>query len=99
MNTNKKVMVTALTISSLAVNVLAADNNFVGGTDNVVETGVKSAGVVGYQNTIKGNNAVALVKTMLPPVQTLLPAVMIAKRWAVIVSLTVHMQKQLSSIP
>ena len=52
-------MVTALTISSLAVNVLAADNNFVGGTDNVVETGVKSAGVVGYQNTIKGNNAVA----------------------------------------
>ena len=59
MNTNKKVMVTALAISSLAVNVLAADNNFVGGTDNVVEAGVKSAGVVGYQNTIKGNNAVA----------------------------------------
>lgn len=59
MNTNKKVMVTALTISSLAVNVLAADNNFVGGTDNIVETGVKSAGVVGYQNTIKGNNAVS----------------------------------------
>ena len=52
-------MVTALAISSLAVNVLAADNNFVGGTDNIVETGVKSAGVVGYQNTIKGNNAVA----------------------------------------
>lgn len=48
-----------LTISALAVNVLAADNNFVGGTDNIVETGVKSAGVVGYQNTIKGNNAVA----------------------------------------
>ena len=59
MNTNKKVMMTTLTISALAVNVLAADNNFVGGTDNVVETGVKSAGVVGYQNTIKGNNAVA----------------------------------------
>ena len=59
MNTNKKVMVTTLAISALAVNVLAADNNFVGGTDNVVETGVKSAGVVGYQNTIKGNNAVA----------------------------------------
>ena len=59
MNTNKKMMVTAMAISSLAVNVLAADNNFVGGTDNVVETGVKSAGVVGYQNTIKGNNAVA----------------------------------------
>ena len=59
MNTNKKVMVTTLAISALAVNVLAADNNFVGGTDNIVETGVKSAGVVGYQNTIKGNNAVA----------------------------------------
>ena len=59
MNTNKKVMVTTLAISALAVNVLAADNNFIGGTDNVVETGVKSAGVVGYQNTIKGNNAVA----------------------------------------
>ena len=52
-------MVTTLAISALAVNVLAADNNFVGGTDNIVETGVKSAGVVGYQNTIKGNNAVA----------------------------------------
>ena len=52
-------MVTTLAISALAVNVLAADNNFVGGTDNVVEAGVKSAGVVGYQNTIKGNNAVA----------------------------------------
>ena len=59
MNTNKKIMVTAMAISSLAVNVLAADNNFIGGTDNVVEAGVKSAGVVGYQNTIKGNNAVA----------------------------------------
>lgn len=59
MNTNKKVMMTTLTISALAVNVLAADNNFVGGTDNIVEAGVKSAGVVGYQNTIKGNNAVA----------------------------------------
>lgn len=59
MNTNKKVMMATLTISALAVNVLAADNNFVGGTDNIVETGVKSAGVVGYQNTIKGNNAVA----------------------------------------
>ena len=48
-----------MAISSLAVNVLAADNNFVGGTNNVVEASVKSAGVVGYQNTIKGNNAVA----------------------------------------
>lgn len=55
---NKTVLMTA-TIASLAVNVFAADNNFIGGTDNIVETGVKSAGVVGYQNTIKGNNAVA----------------------------------------
>lgn len=52
-------MVTTLAISALAVNVLAADNNFVGGTDNVVEAGVKSVGVVGYQNTIKGNNSIA----------------------------------------
>ena len=62
MNTNKKVMMATLTISALAVNVLAANNNFVGGTDNIVETGVKSAGVVGYQNTIKGNNTVADVQ-------------------------------------
>lgn len=74
MNTNKKVMVTTLAISALAVNVLAADNNFVGGTDNVVETGVKSAGVVGYQNTIKGNNAVS------QPARIRSPVVMIVKR-------------------
>lgn len=59
MNTNKKVMVTTLAISSLAVNVFAADNNFIGGTDNVVTNGAKSIGVVGYQNTVGGNNAVA----------------------------------------
>ena len=59
MNTNKKVMVTTLAISALAVNVLAADNNFVGGTDNTVTNNAKSVGVVGYQNTVGGNNAVA----------------------------------------
>ena len=59
MNTNKKVMVTTLAISSLAVNVFATDNNFIGGTDNVVTNGAKSIGVVGYQNTVGGNNAVA----------------------------------------
>lgn len=59
MNTNKKVMVTTLAISALSVNVLAADNNFVGGTDNTVTNNAKSVGVVGYQNTVGGNNAVA----------------------------------------
>ena len=59
MNTNKKVMVTTLAISALAVNVLAADNNFIGGTDNTVTNNAKSVGVVGYQNTVGGNNAVA----------------------------------------
>lgn len=59
MNTNKKVMMATLTISALAVNVLAADNNFIGGTDNTVTNNAKSVGVVGYQNTVGGNNAVA----------------------------------------
>ena len=47
------------TIASLTVNVFAADNNFIGGTDNIVTNGAKSIGVVGYQNTVGGNNAVA----------------------------------------
>ena len=55
---NKTVLMTA-TIASLAVNVFAADNNFIGGTDNTVTNNAKSVGVVGYQNTIGGNNAVA----------------------------------------
>lgn len=55
---NKTLLMTA-TIASLAVNVFAADNNFIGGTDNVVTNGAKSIGVVGYQNTVGGNNAVA----------------------------------------
>ena len=55
---NKTVLMTA-TITSLAVNVFAADNNFIGGTDNTVTNNAKSVGVVGYQNTVGGNNAVA----------------------------------------
>ena len=55
---NKTLLMTA-TIASLTVNVFAADNNFIGGTDNVVTNGAKSIGVVGYQNTVGGNNAVA----------------------------------------
>jgi autotransporter adhesin len=56
---NKKVVVTGLAISTLAVNVMAADNNFIGGTENTVTNNAKSVGVVGYQNTVGGNNAVA----------------------------------------
>ena len=55
---NKTVLMTA-TIASLAVNVFAADNNFIGGTNNTVTNNAKSVGVVGYQNTVGGNNAVA----------------------------------------
>ena len=55
---NKAALMTA-TIASLVVNVFAADNNFIGGTDNTVTNNAKSVGVVGYQNTVGGNNAVA----------------------------------------
>ncbi len=55
---NKTVLMTA-TIASLAVNVFATDNNFIGGTDNTVTNNAKSVGVVGYQNIVGGNNAVA----------------------------------------
>ena len=55
---NKTVLMTA-TIASLAVNVFATDNNFIGGTDNTVTNNAKSIGVVGYKNTVGGNNAVA----------------------------------------
>lgn len=54
----KTVLMTA-TIASLAINVFAADNNFIGGTDNTVTNNAKSIGVVGYQNIVGGNNAVA----------------------------------------
>lgn len=55
---NKTVLMTA-TIASLTVNVFATDNNFIGGTNNTVTNNAKSVGVVGYQNTVGGNNAVA----------------------------------------
>ena len=51
---NKTVLMTA-TIASLAVNVFAADNNFIGGTNNTVTNNAKSVGVVGYQNTVGGS--------------------------------------------
>lgn len=56
---NKKVVVASMVMSALTASVFAADNNFIGGTDNVVTNGAKSIGVVGYQNTVGGNNAVA----------------------------------------
>lgn len=56
---NKKVVVASMVMSALTASVFAADNNFIGGTDNVVTNGAKSIGVVGYQNTIGANNAVA----------------------------------------
>lgn len=59
---NKTILMTA-TIASLAVNVFAADNNFIGGTNNTVTNNAKSVGVVGYQNTVGGNNAVAFGET------------------------------------
>lgn len=55
---NKTVLMTAK-IAYLTVNVFAADNNFIGGTNNTVTNNAKSVGVVGYQNTVGGNNAVA----------------------------------------
>lgn len=55
----KKTVLMTATIASLVVNVFAADNNFIGGTDNTVTNNAKSVGVVGYQNTVGGNNAVA----------------------------------------
>lgn len=58
MKMDKTVLMTAI-IASLAVNVFATDNNFIGGTDNTVTNNAKSVGVVGYQNTVGGNNAVA----------------------------------------
>lgn len=56
---NKKVVVASMVMSVLTASVFAADNNFIGGTDNSVTNGAKSVGVVGYQNTVGGNNAVA----------------------------------------
>lgn len=47
------------TIASLAVNVFAADNNFIGGTDNTISVNSKSSMVTGFQNHIDANNAFA----------------------------------------
>ena len=56
---NKRTMLATFVLSAVAATSFAADNNFVGGTDNTVTNGAKSVGVVGYQNTVGGNNAVA----------------------------------------
>ena len=55
---NKTVLMTA-TIASLAVNVFAANNNTLVGTDNNITTTSHSSLVSGYQNTIDANNALA----------------------------------------
>lgn len=54
-----KTMLATLVLSAVAATSFATDNNFIGGTDNVVTNGAKSIGVVGYQNTVGANNAVA----------------------------------------
>lgn len=55
---NKTVLMTA-TIASLAVNVMAANNNTLVGTDNNITATSHSSLVSGYQNTINANNALA----------------------------------------
>jgi len=55
---NKTVLMTA-TIASLAVNVMAANNNTLAGTDNNITATSHSSMVSGYQNTINANNALA----------------------------------------
>lgn len=47
------------TIASLAVNVMAANNNTLVGTDNNITATSHSSLVFGYQNTINANNALA----------------------------------------
>lgn len=55
---NKTILMTA-TIASLAVNVMAANNNTLVGTDNNITATSHSSMVSGYQNTIDANNALA----------------------------------------
>ena len=55
---NKTVLMAA-TIASLAVNVMAANNNTLVGTDNNITATSHSSLVSGYQNTINANNALA----------------------------------------
>lgn len=54
---NKATLV--LGISALAVNVVSANNNTLGGTDNTITASSHSSAVFGYQNTIDANNAIA----------------------------------------
>lgn len=56
---NKKVVATGLAISALAVNVVSANNNTLGGTDNTITPASHSSAVFGYQNKIDANNAIA----------------------------------------
>ncbi len=55
---NKTILMTA-TIASLAVNVMAANNNTLAGTDNNITATSHSSMVSGYQNKIDANNALA----------------------------------------
>lgn len=55
---NKTILMTA-TIASLAVNVMAANNNTLVGTDNNITATSHSSLASGYQNTIDANNALA----------------------------------------
>ena len=55
---NKTILMTA-TIASLAVNVFAANNNTLVGTDNNITATSHSSLVSGYKNTIDANNALA----------------------------------------
>lgn len=55
---NKTILMTA-TIASLAVNVMAANNNTLAGTDNTITATSHSSMVSGYQNKIDANNALA----------------------------------------
>ena len=58
MNNIKKATL-VLGISVLAVNVASANNNTLGGTDNIITPASHSSAVFGYQNTIDANNALA----------------------------------------
>lgn len=55
---NKTVLMTA-TIASLALNVMAANNNTLAGTDNNITATSHSSMVSGYKNSIDANNALA----------------------------------------
>lgn len=56
---NKKVLVASMVMSALTASVFAADNNFIGGTDNTISTNSTSSMVSGFKNHIDANNAFA----------------------------------------